>query len=605
MASLIRKYIFAGSEKNVTAPYIFMVLCVYALLISTYTGLFFGTQAMLMRIGLSLAIVLSYVIIERSAAGNAVKSFLSPVILVGILTFGSMYFKGDFLLFTYNIGIAMISLTYLRPKSLALYITLSSTVFAIMLFGFRMNLLGPAFTEVYNILYYLVSVALNILIYIFCKSYVNALDELTAAKNEASLAAHAKGNFLANMSHEIRTPLNAIIGLTEAELRRDLPQTNAENLRKIHASGNLLIGIVNDILDMSKIESGKFEILPAQYDIVNMIYDTVALNIVRIKSRPIEFVVSVSESIPRLLKGDELRIKQLLNNLLSNAFKYTRKGKVELRVTWQAINDGAELTFEIADTGIGIRDKDLKMLFAEYSQVHQRKFFGIEGTGLGLNISKGLVELMGGKIWAQSEYGVGSVFTAKISQEIIDNAPIGEETANALMDYTYTPDYSQSVVEYTPMPYARVLVVDDVEINLEVAAACLEPYEIQVDCVESGAEAVQRIKDEEPVYDLIFMDHMMPEMDGIEAVEAIRKLGTQYAAGIPVVALTANALAGNEKLFIENGFQGFLAKPIEMHKLDALLHTLVQKDMRVERGERRVGKVERRSGETDRRKTEP
>ena len=576
MTSAIRRILFGNSGKNIFAPHIFLILCAYTIINSTYTGLFFGMTAMLIRYGLSLIIVVSFAIIERSSLDNAVTAFLSPIITIGALIFGAIYFKGDFLLFLYNTGISMISLTYLKPKSLAAYIAVSGVAFAVILFGFHVNLLGGVFTPVYNILYFIASCGMNLLTYVFCKTYVQALIALTEAKNEAGLASQAKGNFLANMSHEIRTPLNAIIGLTEVEMRRDLPQTELDNLRKIHASGNLLKGIINDILDMSKIESGKFDLVPDVYDFADMIYDTVTLNTVRIGSKPIKFMVSADDSIPRCLKGDELRVKQLLSNLLSNAFKYTNEGSVELRAFWKQDAGRARLTFEVADTGIGIRAEDIKKLFSEYDRVNQDITREIEGTGLGLAISKGLAELMGGRISARSEYGKGSVFTVEIWQEIIDAAPIGEQVANALKDFTYSPQFDDSSsVDYVLMPYARVLIVDDVDLNLEVAAACLEPYDIRVDCVDNGADAVQLIKSGEPRYDLIFMDHMMPGMNGIEAVRAIREIGTEYTSSLPIVALTANALAGNDKMFAENGFQGFLSKPIELQRLDEVLHEWV------------------------------
>ena len=576
MTSAIRKYVFGCSSKNVSAPQIFIILVIYAILTSTYTFLYFGVHSLIVRGALSVAIIAAYVLVERSPLDGEATAFISPIIIIYILTGGSIYFGGDFLIFTYNVGISMISLTYLKPRALKAYIVLSSVLLAVVLFAFQINLLGPVFSTIYNILYFIVSIALNIITYIFCKAYVQTLHELTEAKNEAGLASQAKGSFLANMSHEIRTPLNAIIGLTEAELRCDLPEGSIENLRKIHASGNLLIGIVNDILDMSKIESGKFEIIESEYDLADLIYDIITLNTVRIESKPLEFIVSVDKSVPRKLRGDEIRVKQLVSNLLSNAFKYTLKGKVELRLTWQTEYSGIRLSFEISDTGIGIREDDLRKLFSEYAQVNQQSTRGIEGTGLGLAISRGLAELMGGKINAYSEYGKGSVFSVNIRQDISDMSPIGQDVADALKNFTYVPEYNETKVEYTPMPHVKLLVVDDVAINLDVAAVCLEPYGAQVDCIDNGAEAVKRIENGEPKYDLVFMDHMMPGMDGIEAVRAIRGLGTQYAESVPIVALTANALAGSEELFIENGFQGFLAKPIDLLKLDAVLRKWVQ-----------------------------
>jgi len=572
MVSLIRKAILGNSEKNNAAPYIFIVLCAFTALTTAYTQLFFGAAFALVRFALGVAIVAVFVIIERSPLSNRASAFLSPAIVAAILIFGAIYFEGDGLLFIYINCISLISLTYFNAKGLAAYIITSTAAIAAILFFFNINLLGGAFTFVYNCISFMASFGLNVLVYTFCIFCVKMLNALTEAKNEATLAALAKGSFLANMSHEIRTPLNAIIGLTEAELRKDKPESDLANLRKIHSSGNHLISLINDILDMSKIESGKFELDPTEYTFADLIYETVTLNMVRIGSKPVNFLVSVDESIPSRLSGDELRIKQLLSNMLSNAFKYTKEGSVELKVAWRTENDGARLIFSVADTGIGIRPEDLKKIFSEYAQVNQKSTRGIEGTGLGLAICKGLAELMGGGLSAKSAFGEGSVFTADIKQGIVDEKPLGPDIALALKNFTYIPEYGEPGIEYTPLPNVRVLVVDDVEVNREVAACCLEPYEIKVDCIDNGYSAVQRIKDGTPVYDLVFMDHMMPGMDGIAATQAIREIGTDYAVSIPIIALTANALAGNEKMFTDNGFQGFLAKPIETQKLDAVIH---------------------------------
>ena len=578
----IKKYILNGSEKNESAPQIFLILCIYAIIVSLYTGVFFSVRSMIIRFALSLIIIIAYVLIERSSLSSLATAFLTPSIIISVLIFGSIYFGGDFLIFTYNTAIAMISLTYLRPKGLLGYIALSSLAIVVILFVFGINLLGPVFSAVYNVLYFMVSAALNILTYIFCKSYVQALDEMTNAKNEASLAAQAKGTFLANMSHEIRTPLNAIIGLTEAELRRDLPPASLENLRKVHTSGNLLMVIINDVLDMSKIESGKFDLVSADYDLANMIYDTAILNMVHKKSKPINFILTIDETIPRKLTGDDIRIKQILGNLLSNAFKYTQEGSVELRAAWQPVeksifnenpsaSDLIKLTFEVQDTGMGINDEDLKKLFSEYAQVNQQSTRGIEGTGLGLAICTALVKLMGGELTAKSEYGKGSTFTVSVIQEASDRSPIGKKAADEIKNFTFTPEDFEAAIDYISFNNRRVLVVDDVEINLDVAAASLEPYELNIDCITNGREAIRRIKDGEPRYDLIFMDHMMPEMDGVETTRAIRALETEYAARVPIIALTANVFAEKDNIFMQNGFQGFLSKPIDLHKLDIVL----------------------------------
>ncbi|MCL1906171.1 MAG: ATP-binding protein [Clostridiales bacterium] len=577
MIQLIRKYVLAGSEKNSAAPQIILVLCAYTVITSVYTQIFFGAQAAAIRFILGALIVAVFAVAERSPLSSTITAFLSPTLTAAVLIFGAFYFKGDGLLFIYVNCVALISLTYFSARGLAAYIMVVSAALVVLLFVFRVNLLGPEFSMVYNTISLIASMGLNALAYSFCMFCVKNLQALTEAKNEAYLAAKAKGDFLANMSHEIRTPLNAVIGLTEAELRRKLPDSNLENLRKIHSSGTLLLGIINDILDMSKIESGKFDLIPAEYVFADMICETANLNMVRIGTKPIEFSVSVEETIPCRLIGDELRIKQLLSNLLSNSFKYTREGNVELRVSWSSENGGARLFFAVEDTGMGIRDEDLKKLFSEYAQVNKKTNRGIEGTGLGLSICKGLTGLMGGNISAQSEYGRGSVFSVDIWQGIVDTTPVGAAVAAALKDFTYIPEQNEQGVEYIPMPYAKVLVVDDLEINLEVAACSMEPYGMQVDCVENGASAIQRVNDGGVEYDIIFMDHMMPGMDGIETTRAIRELGTEYARNVPVIALTANALSGNDKMFAENGFQGFLAKPIDPRKLDAVLRRWINK----------------------------
>jgi len=566
--------VFNGAKKNATAPQVFLVLCAYIVITTVYTLLLYNNPdiplAWLIRMGLGIAITASYVIVERSKLNKAATAFLSPTIIAGLMIFGAVFFGGDSLLFMYICGIAQISLTYFNKKGLAAHLIVVNSAFAVILFGFNVDLLGVAdFNNVFNYIFFIASAGLNILTYMFCLYCIKTLKALTEAKSEADLAAQAKGRFLAKMSHEIRTPLNAVIGLTETELRKGAE--GRETFQKIHASGNLLLGIINDILDMSKIESGKYELVPAEYDFAEMIYDTVALNKAHIGGKPVKFLVSVEANIPSRLFGDNLRIKQLLGNLLSNAFKYTNEGSVTLRASWRAEReDEGKLVFEIADTGIGIKKEDIKDLFAEYSQVDKNNHRYTEGTGLGLSICCGLAELMKGKISVRSEYGQGSVFTAEITQKAVDSTPVGE-TAAELNDFRYVPAYELHEIDYASMTHANVLVVDDIEINLEVISCCLEPYGINVECVTSGTTAVERVKNGMSKYDLILMDHMMPGMDGIETLRAIRALGTEYALSVPIVALTANALAGVDKMFGENGFQGFLAKPVEAQKLDAVL----------------------------------
>jgi signal transduction histidine kinase/CheY-like chemotaxis protein len=412
---------------------------------------------------------------------------------------------------------------------------------------------------------------------------------LVQANREALVSTKAKSVFLANMSHEMRTPLNAIIGLSELTLSSgELRGSSAENVEKVYGSGMTLLGIVNDILDLSKIESGKFEIIPAEYDTPSLINDTVVLNIMRIGDKPIQFHLHVEGTLPSHLIGDALRIKQIFNNLLSNAFKYTREGNVDWTISCERGKPGESFPFEreslwlvssVKDSGIGIRKEDLNRLFSDYNQLDTKSNREIEGTGLGLSITKKMVEMMGGSITVESEYGKGSVFTVRLRQQFVSNVTIGDDVARNLMTLHYADSkcIKNNKLIRIQIPYARVLVVDDVVTNLDVAKGLMKPYGMTVDCVTSGREAIELIRSEKPHYDAIFMDHMMPGMDGIEAVRIIREeIGTDYAQNIPIIALTANAIVGNEEMFLAHGFQAFLSKPIDIMAMDVVIRYWVR-----------------------------
>jgi signal transduction histidine kinase/CheY-like chemotaxis protein len=421
---------------------------------------------------------------------------------------------------------------------------------------------------------------------------VNIIDvtPVMKARFEAEAASRSKSAFLATMSHEIRTPLNAIIGLSEIELQKKLPSDTLLDLGKIHNSGANLLAIVNDILDISKIEAGSLELIPVDYDIPSIINDTVQLNIMRIGSKNLTLKLKIDPSVPLMLFGDELRVKQILNNLLSNAIKYTNEGSVVLTVGWEKKNDIALVSFLVKDTGRGIKAEDLSKLFSEYQQFDTKANRHIEGTGLGLSITKKLIALMNGTISVESEYGKGSAFTVKIPQRIVDETPIGGTISQDLESFHYKDIHNIDGLRMVRnnMPYGKILVVDDVETNLDVAKGLLMPYGLSIDTASSGQEAIAKIRvisegGAVPNYDLVLMDHMMPGMDGIEAVRIIRnEIKGDYGKTVPIVALTANALTGNEEMFLAKGFNAFIAKPIDVMQLDAVLNTWVRDRKSVE-----------------------
>ena len=415
------------------------------------------------------------------------------------------------------------------------------------------------------------------------REYNKMMEEIEVNKAQLEAANNAKSNFLANMSHEMRTPLNAVIGLSGLTLEIEgLDDEAKTNLEKIYNAGATLLNIVNDILDISKIEAGKFELVFGEYDTPSLINDTITQNILRIGDKPIEFRLDLSPDIPTRLYGDELRIKQILNNILSNAFKYTKEGIVEFGFRSEPIEDeggdSAWITAWVRDTGIGIRPEDIGRLFSDYSQVDTQANHTIEGTGLGLALTKKMLDRMGGTIKVESEYGKGSVFTLGFRQKIVTGTPIGETVVNNLKSVRYSDNMRNEGMrlKHTKMPYAKVLVVDDNPTNLDVAKGLLKQYGMRVDCMTNGQEAIAAIHGEKTKYDAIFMDHMMPGMDGIEAMQHIRNLGTEYASAIPIIMLTANAIVGNEQMFLEKGFQAFLSKPINLLQLDHIVKQWVR-----------------------------
>ncbi|MCL2185367.1 MAG: response regulator [Treponema sp.] len=418
---------------------------------------------------------------------------------------------------------------------------------------------------------------------------INLKRKLVYAAHSAEAASQAKSVFLANMSHEIRTPMNAILGVTEILIQyKTLPAEIEEGLNKIYSSCDLLLGIINDILDFSKVEAGKLDIIPNQYKVASMINDSIQLNMMRINLKPIEFELQIDENLPAELLGDDLRIKQILNNLLSNAFKYTDSGKIILTVGFEpqpsrkgegspleTLSDDKNiiLILSVSDTGCGLTQDQMNKMFEEYSRFNNEKKAGIEGTGLGLAITQRLVNLMSGCLQADSEPNKGSVFTVRLPQQKVNDEILGKDVTENLKQFrvNYMMRRKREHIARDPMPYGSVLIIDDVETNIYVAVGLLKLYKLQIETAMSGKEAIDLIKSGK-VYDIIFMDHMMPEMDGIEAVRQIRDFGYKS----PIVALTANAVIGQTDLFLKNGFDEFISKPIDIRQLNYVLIKFVR-----------------------------
>jgi signal transduction histidine kinase/CheY-like chemotaxis protein len=511
------------------------------------------------------------------------------------------------------------------------------------------------------------------------------ITEIMEAKEQAEQANRTKSIFLAQTSHEIRTPMNTIIGMSELALRADTLPRAQEYLEDIKQAGHNLISIINDILDISKIEAGALEINAVSYFLSSLLSDVITMVQMRVTDKPIIFIVDVDASLPNVLNGDEVRIRQILNNLLSNAVKYTRNGYIRLTVTGQASSRGSNeinLCFEVTDSGIGIKEQDIPNLFRSFTRLDMKKNQGVEGTGLGLAITRSICRAMGGDISVSSKYGEGSVFSVVIPQGIIGHEPLARvenSAAKAVLCYEKQPLYAESIVHtlqnlgvsvtlkddteeffrelsagnysfalvnielaekadeliktqspgttlvllandgetvtfrniptmsrpaysiplaavlnhqmetelqkrqdrYFIAPEARMLVVDDINTNLVVTAGLLAIYQSHIDTCTNGADAIMMVQREH--YDVVFMDHMMPEMDGVEAVRRIRALESDYYRHIPIVALTANAIIGMKDMFLSNGFNDYLSKPIDISKLDDILAAWIPHEKQVQK----------------------
>jgi len=399
-----------------------------------------------------------------------------------------------------------------------------------------------------------------------------ANEQAEEARQEALAANTAKGKFLAHMSHEIRTPINAVLGMDTMILRETTDMQIKEYALDIQNAGQNLLALINDILDFSKIESGKLEIIQVEYDVSSFIHDISNMIKAKAKAKKLELNIYVDENLPSKLLGDDVRVRQVLINLLNNAVKYTLKGSVTLRINGRVEGRKVVLECSVEDTGIGIKEEDISKLFQEFERIEEKRNRNIEGTGLGLSITTQLLLLMGSRLQVESVYGEGSRFFFSLEQQIVDSSPVGnleERLRKQATEYSYMATFTA--------PEARVLVVDDNATNLKVFVSLLKRTKVNIDVVDSGKACLEMVAGKR--YDLIFLDHMMPEMDGIETLHHMKGMENNKCIGTPVVALTANAITGAKEMYLAEGFDAFLPKPINPEKLEQMILRLLPREV--------------------------
>lgn len=413
--------------------------------------------------------------------------------------------------------------------------------------------------------------AIGLLAFLICAMLhtIKQLIRLTSDKIEADASNKAKGEFLAQMSHEIRTPLNGILGMDEMILRESKDEDIRKYANNIKGAGNTLLAIINDILDLSKVESGKLEIVTDDYKVIGVINDVVNMTRPKAAAKGLNYIFSVDEKIPRELHGDEVRIRQIALNIINNALKYTKKGEVAVDFSY---SDGM-FKLRVQDTGIGIKEEDLDKLFDSFQRLDEKKNKHIEGTGLGLYITRQLVTMMGGNIDVQSVYGQGSTFTVIIPQRVVDDKPLGDYQAAIDENASANDSFETTLIA----PKARVLFVDDNEVNLEVISELLKTTKMSIDLVCSGKECIEEVGKRK--YDVIYLDQMMPEMDGEMTFNEMKRL--DILQDTPVIALTADAVVGAKEHYLAMGFTDYLSKPILYEALEHSLKSYIPKEKQI------------------------
>lgn len=535
-------------------------------------------QLMFCSIGIGILIFLFYI---ANWKRKVLLASILSIALIGDIMFPLMFFKGGgiysgmsswFFLCTIYTFLVLEGVFFYSVLSLQTVVIIACYIIAY----YNPNLVTPIETEAGRVIdivqgLLLSSIVVGCVIKFQTRINKHAIEnvkktneDLIYSELKAENANHAKSDFLSNMSHEIRTPINAILGMNEMILRECKDKNILEYASAVQTSSNALLSLVNDVLDLSKIESGKIEIKEEEYKLQDLILGSYGMVAERLEKKGLRGSIFCNENLPQGLIGDFSHLRQILINFLTNACKYTEKGNIDFFILGSVQGDEAKLIFSVKDTGIGIKEENRAKMFKKFERFDLQRNRNIEGTGLGLSISKQLCDLMGGKIEVKSEYGKGSEFIITISQKIFDPTPVGEVSPKGKQKEKEIQVYHQSF----EAPDVDVLAVDDVELNLIVFENLLKETKMKIDLVESGAAAIERASEKH--YDIIFMDYMMPEMDGIQTLEKLRSMDTPNNK-TPVIVLTADALAGVREKYIKAGFKDYISKPVDGIQLEKML----------------------------------
>jgi len=593
---MYNKYVYTKNEERLTeilrriiwflyAAIVFIEISISFVLYSE--GLIYGSLSayviryVIIPLGLSLLII----IIGRIVASKKHSHITSHRVYITVITimFGTVVFIHNVFLVAFFIFAIPIFLTVIFQDTKLLHLITGMSIFFVIVTAIYCYAFAHEDISIVS-QFYLPSIIITIIVLIACDFIARTSIELLVSKNDALIAAIAdaqaantsKSVFLSNMSHEIRTPINAILGMDEMILRESQEVSTKEYALDIQTSGKTLLGLVNDILDVSKIEAGKLELIVVEYDLSTMIGDLSNLIATRAADKGLSFMIEANPDIPRTLVGDEVRVKQIILNLLTNAVKYTETGSVKLKFDYRKEDDRRlSLLVSVSDTGQGIKPEDIEKLFTPFERINEANNRNIEGTGLGMNITKSLLAMMDSELSIDSEWQKGSTFSFEVIQEVKNwNNKIGEiNSSSSRSRLGLLPKYK---VRFTA-PDAKILIVDDVKMNLKVIQSLIKKTQIQVDTATSGEECLELTKQNK--YDILFIDHMMPHMDGMETFEKIVADDSNINKNSPAVALTANAISGSREFYINSGFTEYLSKPVDPIKLEKLLEDMLPKEL--------------------------